>query len=111
MNKQDIIDILLDNGFVEQKWKSLADESVHIEYAPVYTNTEIFFNDNGIYVRSTDDKDFKIRFFNDEMLFLANHQDYWGGWSKQCFKININIIDDIDIWHDMQTINDVSMVQ
>ena len=96
MEKDEIIEILLNNGFEKSVWFSVVDDNPRLEYVPMYDEVEIYFNNYDIEIRTTN-QDTKIRFFNNEILFLSNYQDYCGGWYKNCMKINMNIIKDMQI--------------
>lgn len=96
MEKDEIVKVLLNNGFKRNVWFSTVDDRARLEYVPIYDEVEIYFNDYDIEVRTTN-QDTKIRFFNNQILFLSNYQDYCGGWYKNCMKINMKIIKDMKI--------------
>lgn len=96
MNKNEIVNVLLENGFEEHKYKSVVSDEYKTEYVPKWKNVEIYIN-NIISIRITDN-DGVIRLFNDELLFLGNYQNYWGGWFKNKIGIDSKIIDNISIY-------------
>ena len=96
MNKNEIVNILLENGFEEHKYKSIVTDEYKTEYIPKWKSVELYIN-NIISIRITDN-DGVVRFFNDELLFLSNHQNYWDGWFKNKIGIDSKIIDNIDIY-------------
>lgn len=95
MNKQERFrQILLQNGFRKQKYETLRNDFEE-EYVPTDDRVDIIINDS-ISIR-TSECDGRIRLHNNQIIFLDNYQDYWGGWFKNEFDIDIDIVKNLKI--------------
>lgn len=95
MNKeQKLKQILLMNGFKKQKYEIISRKTEE-EYIPTDDRVDIIINDS-ISIR-TSERDGRIRLYDNQIIFLDNYQDYWGGWFKNEFDIDIDIIKNLKI--------------
>ncbi len=96
MNEDGIVNELLKNGFSETSYKSVVDDKFHTRYMPNHRSVKLIVN-GFMEICATEDTGFCIELSNGKLEILGNHQDYWGGWYKNRFYMDVEKIQTLEV--------------